>query len=717
MTELALLLQSDTWVTNGLQIILQCTLICGLTVLVALGIRRHAALRQTILRTGLICSLVAPGFVWGLDLQDFSLISVTTPTTHAGSQFPSGRGETRPRKLNTNTRADRVTTRAPADHLRLTESEPSHDMLKPAPAQLLTTPETSPQSQQAAATHQPFRITVESDAERLTEHPPATGDLNPLAALLVASSIGEPHAATGNSLDSHPTDATPEATPGETTAPEALDLDVRASWLAADNLRYLLAIWAAGSGLLLIGIGRSLWNLRRLTRQIQPQTDPRLAGILDRIQADLQIRSRPEVGFLSGLSCPIAVGFRRSRILIPAALLQQLDDDELHSVLLHETAHILHHDHFLLLVERLFVAVFWMHPLAHILRRLEARTREEVCDNYVLRYLDRTRYSEVLLRLAQAMPRRRMVPAATGLFGSHWKLEQRIAGLLDDRRNTMVHLPPFSRTLCVAGLATVLLGIGSTRITAQPAAPPDNSDLSQAPENETPQDPAQPPQPDAGPSDPFAGSSAQASADLASPADAGDELTDPTSVPTTQPGSKHSRRVGYVNVGKVLKSTERFNREIARVKAAVEQSSRQMQERTKEIAELSRIVKTLDTNMEAAISLQALIDLKRARMAADMELHRRELISRESATYLDAYRELKKHVQTYAQEHNLVLVLRTDEQQTDPFAGPDELEQFDPSDSKNVLQLINRRVIYARDVDETRIDITQAIIDRLNRDQ
>jgi beta-lactamase regulating signal transducer with metallopeptidase domain len=81
---------------------------------------------------------------------------------------------------------------------------------------------------------------------------------------------------------------------------------------------------------------------------------------------------------------PLATGVFRPVILLPSALLERLSPRELEDVLLHEREHIRRRDVLLNWLQELVVALWWFHPLVHILGR-EARTlREECCDDALI---------------------------------------------------------------------------------------------------------------------------------------------------------------------------------------------------------------------------------------------------------------------------------------------------------------------------------------------
>jgi len=115
-------------------------------------------------------------------------------------------------------------------------------------------------------------------------------------------------------------------------------------------------------------------------------------------------------------------------------------DAELIATLIHEMAHLLRRDQVVAFLQGFVVAAFWFHPFVRILNRQLARAREEICDNYVLSCTDAPSYSRMLLRLAEMLGSSDPQPAAVGLFTSHWKLETRVAGILNEGRSRMTHL-------------------------------------------------------------------------------------------------------------------------------------------------------------------------------------------------------------------------------------------------------------------------------------
>jgi beta-lactamase regulating signal transducer with metallopeptidase domain len=131
------------------------------------------------------------------------------------------------------------------------------------------------------------------------------------------------------------------------------------------------------------------------------------------------------------------VGVIRPLVILPQKVLGTLAERELADVLVHECAHAICRHQVVSVLQRLAGMFFWPHPLVHSLNRELARAREEVCDNYVLRRSAAPNYARTLLELSQLLVGVSAKPTALGLFHCHWRLEDRIADLLDRRRKVM----------------------------------------------------------------------------------------------------------------------------------------------------------------------------------------------------------------------------------------------------------------------------------------
>lgn len=146
---------------------------------------------------------------------------------------------------------------------------------------------------------------------------------------------------------------------------------------------------------------RLVWEAERLARSMGLTTVPRIVLV-------------PDV--VSPMLCSIG---SRTRLVLPQALLESLNDEAGRTLLTHELAHYARGDHWVRLLEILATALFWWHPVVWWARRQIEVSEEECCDAWVVGEFpngSRT-YAEALLAtidfLAEAPTA--FPPAATGV--------------------------------------------------------------------------------------------------------------------------------------------------------------------------------------------------------------------------------------------------------------------------------------------------------------
>jgi hypothetical protein len=154
---------------------------------------------------------------------------------------------------------------------------------------------------------------------------------------------------------------------------------------------------------------------------------------------------------------PAVLGLWRARLLLPPGLKDELTDDQLRHLLLHEFAHVRRHDLLALWLVLSARVVHWFNPLVWLAWRLARVDLELACDGTVLRKIEnRVAYGETLLKLAQfARPQHSMVPAM-GVAHRGRSIRERVAriGRYTPRGFLRTSLP----TLCVVGAVAISFG-------------------------------------------------------------------------------------------------------------------------------------------------------------------------------------------------------------------------------------------------------------------
>ena len=221
----------------------------------------------------------------------------------------------------------------------------------------------------------------------------------------------------------------------------------------------VLGTWSFGIVIGLLGIVRRLWSIGRIIRKAKPLPDSFRRKLIDEDVALLD-QEVAQLVTSDDVRVPVAVGILTRVIIIPTDLLVQLEPGPLKSVLVHETAHLARRDPLFLLLQQLVAALFWPHPLVHVLNRKLCRVREELCDNYVLRRFVPEDYAETIVQVARLALSfgEPITTNSAALLTESWKLEERVTGLLDARRASVTSISiPASATIAASFLAIAFL--------------------------------------------------------------------------------------------------------------------------------------------------------------------------------------------------------------------------------------------------------------------
>ncbi len=237
-------------------------------------------------------------------------------------------------------------------------------------------------------------------------------------------------------------------------------------WLAI-TVTIATVIWAVGAMLLLLRMTIGWIRLAGILRRAEPITDPDYVAAFTKASALVGCHDecKPRLVASDEISGPLAAGIFAGSVVLPKRLIAESSPTELAEVLVHEVAHVVRRDQIVVLLQNLVAAIYWPHPLVRKLNRELAKAREEVCDNFVLATTDAPIYSRTLLSLAQLVQRPETIPGSVGFFASRWKLEQRVAGLLDESRDTQTILSRRGWAFVLASTVGLLTAISFGTVT------------------------------------------------------------------------------------------------------------------------------------------------------------------------------------------------------------------------------------------------------------
>jgi len=218
------------------------------------------------------------------------------------------------------------------------------------------------------------------------------------------------------------------------TAPAAIHVngEFGDGWIEVAGTTYLAIV-----AFFLLRLALDYYKLRRLVHQSIPSNFD-----CSRLAEWLGIRRKTRILVNASIDTPIAVGFLKPAIVLPASLATRLSESELQHVIVHELAHIARRDDWTNLAERMLRAFFWLHPcLAFAVHRLNVE-REHACDDWAVMAAGGAAksYARSLTRLVELtlnsrIAKRQMPMLAATVIGQGPSVSRRVEMLLSRTRN------------------------------------------------------------------------------------------------------------------------------------------------------------------------------------------------------------------------------------------------------------------------------------------
>jgi len=199
------------------------------------------------------------------------------------------------------------------------------------------------------------------------------------------------------------------------------------SFWARDLFFAWMAIAAAGLGRLALG----LWNLREL-RAAHSALDPRsLDPRLERTLSEFRHARKVSVALSRQVSVPVAIGFLKPMILLPAWTMSELSPEELNSILIHELAHLGRWDDWTNLGQKIIRALLFFHPVVWWIDHQLSFEREMACDDHVVSRMENPRtYAECLVAVAEKSLLRRGLGLAQAAVRGMRQTSRRVLEIL-----------------------------------------------------------------------------------------------------------------------------------------------------------------------------------------------------------------------------------------------------------------------------------------------
>ena len=207
--------------------------------------------------------------------------------------------------------------------------------------------------------------------------------------------------------------------------------------------------WIIGIAWSIFRLCHSAWRLRRLHRSALP-ADAQQRQLLENLCDRLAVKRPVNLLISEEVSTPISFGWRCPCILFP----QNVANDRLQFILLHELAHLQRKDWLVNLLVHTIGIPFFFHPLFYLVRQRLTDVQEQICDGWVIQTTgQRADYAQCLVDMLDQSVHRTKLALALGYQRS--QLKNRVKTILDNGFPLNLHL---SRRVggLIGGLALLL---------------------------------------------------------------------------------------------------------------------------------------------------------------------------------------------------------------------------------------------------------------------
>lgn len=157
--------------------------------------------------------------------------------------------------------------------------------------------------------------------------------------------------------------------------------------------------------------------------------------IFQKVTANLKIHKSIKFHLSSIVNVPLVIGYLKPIVLFPVALVNELDNDQVEAILIHELSHIRRNDFLLNLIKTAIETFLFFNPFVWMAGRFIYIEREHACDDLVLKLTGKPlNYAHALLKL-ELLKDKNSPAYALAATGKTQNLYQRIKRITNMKTN------------------------------------------------------------------------------------------------------------------------------------------------------------------------------------------------------------------------------------------------------------------------------------------
>ncbi|WP_316848309.1 M56 family metallopeptidase [Pedobacter psychrodurus] len=197
----------------------------------------------------------------------------------------------------------------------------------------------------------------------------------------------------------------------------------------------VVAFYIIGILLQLFVIVKGYGQLSKLKKDSLSVIPDSWKTIFEQVTAHLKIKKTIQFHISSIVNVPLVIGYLKPVVLFPLALVNQLDNDQVEAILIHELSHIRRNDFLLNLIKTAIETLLFYNPFVWMAGRFIHIEREHACDDLVLKVTGKPlNYAHALLKL-ELLKDKNSPAYALAATGKTQNLYQRIKRITNMKTN------------------------------------------------------------------------------------------------------------------------------------------------------------------------------------------------------------------------------------------------------------------------------------------
>ncbi|TYK66060.1 M56 family metallopeptidase [Colwellia echini] len=241
------------------------------------------------------------------------------------------------------------------------------------------------------------------------------------------------------------------------------------SSILAYGLPYLAILWLLSIGILASKLLIEVRNVNSLPLRGNILPSNALLSRFEQLAKQLNLIKTPQLLISLKIEVPMAIGWLKPVVLLPASMVTGLNSAQLEMLILHELAHIRRHDYLVNFLQTLIELLFFFHPSVHWIGKQMRNEREYCSDDIAVQHCgDAIAYAHTLTDTASLCSKKHCHTIPTmAMAASGGDLKARVLRLVDH------HCAPSNTTSKWFAAISLLLGLtllGLNQILTMPIA-------------------------------------------------------------------------------------------------------------------------------------------------------------------------------------------------------------------------------------------------------